>query len=821
MRAEFPDLPRLDRHFQLGERLGEGGFGVVHRGIRLADRTPVALKVPHQDLAPGEVRRILREAELVRPLEHRHLARFLGLFQDPPRSLVLAYELIEGEDLGDLLPSTPPSPEEQTRGLRWISELGQALDALHRVGLIHRDVKPENARVQPDGTLKLLDFGLLRTQEGGSTVTATGILLGTPAYMAPELFRGEPPTAASDRYALACLAYRVLRGHSLLGGAPEEVARIQLHGAEPRVREALRELPPELGPLLARGLSPDPGERPPSCAAFHRELEQALAGSRPSESVSSGGPPGPTRPLVPARTLGSPRILGSTRTAALAPTPRKGLAGPSRVPRWPLLLALALGVGIGGLLLRDTEGPGTSPGRGGASSLSPVLPSRGSLVELTADLDQGLERWLDEEGRPSDRGRYPLLHEDPLRWELVAEQLPGLRAVLRELPNTSRPLPRGAPELAPLERLDRLLRGVSLPTVLEPLVEWAPATHRLTRTPEEIAEEIEGDPDPGGPLRFSGWEVTTLELLEQANRLSERYLGELRGTGPGRPRIVETLSDSALLFHLHRKELDLIVDGLYQQKTARVLLFDWLGDGVRITRGLLVAGGLALRAAPPGDSEAPRRRESLVSLLTHLFLVEMPSYLHLAGGVTGLGPYLGPPPETLEGHYFRGTVLHLANKQRRNLGLPVDVAEEQRSFRRLLAAPPSWQGAPAYRWIPGLAVSFLAASFRRSEDYRGLRSLVREVREDALLSPRSPASGWNQLATSLLAMPSEERARLPGEDLRWILGVFEEIQPEEHPEWSRHQGAAANELWVEHRDALRDWFASREALGRGQGEEAR
>src|SRR4029079_15361942 len=195
--------------YELIAEIGRGGMGVVYRAYEAAlDRTS-ALKVLAPDLAdqPGFVARLRREAISAARLRHPNIA-LLYEFGQADDTAFLAMEYVPGRSLRQLLEAGPMPP---TRALGILDQIGQALDYAHRMGIVHRDVKPSNILIGPGDQAMLIDFGLAEISES-PLLTTDGAVLGTPHYMAPEQAAGRGAEARSDQYALAAVAYEMLTG---------------------------------------------------------------------------------------------------------------------------------------------------------------------------------------------------------------------------------------------------------------------------------------------------------------------------------------------------------------------------------------------------------------------------------------------------------------------------------------------------------------------------------------------------------------------------------------------------------------------------------
>lgn len=191
-------------------KLGEGGMGAVFRCHNvLSERITSAVKIlKSHDL--GESRqRFIREVELVATVRHPAVVQVMGAGEDTERGLVwMAMELLDGEELTDRLARGPLSWEEAASMFK---VLGEGLLAAHERGVVHRDIKPPNIMILKDGTPKLLDFGIA-TQQGATKLTKEGLVPGTIAYIAPEVFEGEVPDHRADIYALGLVLWESLTG---------------------------------------------------------------------------------------------------------------------------------------------------------------------------------------------------------------------------------------------------------------------------------------------------------------------------------------------------------------------------------------------------------------------------------------------------------------------------------------------------------------------------------------------------------------------------------------------------------------------------------
>lgn len=260
------------------ERLGEGAMGTVYMASRDGESTAVALKLVKAQFATDGVyrRRFLHEARAASEVSHPHLVNVVDAGEVEGRQF-LAMRLVTGRPLDELVkagellePATAATVAEQ---------IGDALDALHAKGVIHRDVKAANIILQPDGTTALTDFGLAKGT-GYEGLTAVGQIVGTIEYLAPERIVGQEAAPPSDLYALGCVIYESLVGKTPFAGkGPMGTAFGHLEEPPPDPREARPELSPEFAGAVLAALAKDPGDRPPTAREYGQLLLQALAAS--------------------------------------------------------------------------------------------------------------------------------------------------------------------------------------------------------------------------------------------------------------------------------------------------------------------------------------------------------------------------------------------------------------------------------------------------------------------------------------------------------------------------------------------------------------
>jgi eukaryotic-like serine/threonine-protein kinase len=312
--------------YQLGRELGTGGMArVVAARDQVLDRD-VAVKLLTVPPDPAARERFLREARAAARLRHPHVVAVHDTGEHAGQPY-LVMELVDGETVGARLAREGPLPLEEAVALT----LG-VLDALahaHAEGLVHRDVKPDNVLLPRDGGLKLADFGIAKAMdEATSGLTATGAVMGTAAYLAPELVEGGTASPSSDVYSVGCLLYAVLTGRPpFTGDSALAIAYAQRHTPVPPLRERRPDVPDDLVAIVDRALEKDPSRRYPDADA----MRAALLGEDVAAATARVAPvPGvatakehtevlgtrAARPDVPARrTL--PAVLGVLVAALL------------------------------------------------------------------------------------------------------------------------------------------------------------------------------------------------------------------------------------------------------------------------------------------------------------------------------------------------------------------------------------------------------------------------------------------------------------------------------------------------------------------------
>ncbi len=291
--------------YEVTAQIGEGGMGQVFRAHDTRLNRDVALKILPDAVAsdPDRLARFTREAQTLASLNHAHIAQIHGLEESGGvRALVM--ELVEGEDLSQRIGRGPISLAD---ALPIAKQIAAALEAAHEQGIIHRDLKPANVKVRPDGTVKVLDFGLAKAMEptGAASshvtqsptittpaMTQAGMILGTAAYMSPEQAKGRAADRRSDVWAFGVVLYEMLTGQRAFKGEDVSDTLAFILTREPDWATLPADTPPPIRRLLRRCLEKDRTRRLDSAAAARLEIDEALA---PSAVDGATTPPGPAR----------------------------------------------------------------------------------------------------------------------------------------------------------------------------------------------------------------------------------------------------------------------------------------------------------------------------------------------------------------------------------------------------------------------------------------------------------------------------------------------------------------------------------------------
>jgi len=370
-------IPSRLAHYEVIDKLGYGGFGNVYLAAdaKLGNRL-VVLKVLHPHLAadPDMVKRFRREAQAMGQLDHPNIVRIYSVEdQLPPPFIVM--EFVQGITLADLLQQGAISFEEALPILR---QIGEALDAAHLQGMVHRDVKPSNVLITPEGVAKLTDFGIVKMLQGNeTTLTPTIGTMGSVRYMSPEqvdIHRQDEIGPSSDIYALGVMAYQMLAGRVPFEGQ-NNAAILMAHMATPPPDPSSFNpaLSPAVVSVLMKVLDKKPAHRYSTASAFINALQQAVAG----EMHAQYHPP-TTAEISALSPLNNSNPPQSTPSTAQEST-RRWATGVS------VLVLLLVGVILGGVIneVLSNEGQVQTPLPIAAGSATPTATADSNTTPVT------------------------------------------------------------------------------------------------------------------------------------------------------------------------------------------------------------------------------------------------------------------------------------------------------------------------------------------------------------------------------------------------------------------------------------------------------
>jgi serine/threonine protein kinase len=333
--------------YRLIELLGRGGMGEVWRTHDTATNRIVAIKLLPPHLAQDDtfVKRFRREAEAAARLNNPHIIPIHNYGEIDGR-LYVDMRLIDGRDLEEVLADGPLEPG---RAVRIIEQVAKALHAAHKIGLVHRDVKPSNILLDEDDFAYLIDFGIARAA-GESRLTSTGGFIGSWHYSAPERFSAQEADARADIYALACVLYECLTGQQPYpGDSPEQQYAGHVFTPPPRPSSTDPNMPVALDTVIATGMAKDPDNRYATTVelanAAHDAITTPLAS--PSEPTLLGDAP-------PATPTPAPTLLADPTLAATPPPQQRRKPAKTRqvIPRDKLGVLTKIGQGGQGVVYR-------------------------------------------------------------------------------------------------------------------------------------------------------------------------------------------------------------------------------------------------------------------------------------------------------------------------------------------------------------------------------------------------------------------------------------------------------------------------------------
>jgi hypothetical protein len=359
----------ISDRYRLDEKIGSGGMSSVYRAFDPTLERWVAIKLMHRDIShdPDQLERFRREARAVAQLNHPHVVTVIDAGEDDGAPYIV-FEYVEGETLKDRIRRLGRLPVSEA--VAYAIEIGRALEAAHASKLVHRDVKPQNVLIDPDGRAKVTDFGIARSLEAQG-LTATGRVLGTTDYVSPEQALGHEVTGQSDIYSLGVVLYEMLTGETPFK-ADTQVAVAMQHVRDPLpdVQRRRPEISASLAAVVDRATAKETQNRYQEIGEMVHDLEEVLA----IEAARTGQTTGEATTVLQSL---------SADTADFAPT---RLRRPKRALAITLLIAALVAAAAIGLVTRTEKGTG-GPVVKKTKGLSEVRLARGAASDYDPEGD--------------------------------------------------------------------------------------------------------------------------------------------------------------------------------------------------------------------------------------------------------------------------------------------------------------------------------------------------------------------------------------------------------------------------------------------------
>ncbi len=383
------ETPRTIGRYEVIERVGRGGMGVLYRGRDPVLDREVAIKVMAGDFSTDEAARtrFFREARASARLQHRNIVTVYEFAEDNG-SPYIAMEFLRGQSLAQRLQTGSPMPLVQKLDI--VIQLLTGLHYAHEQGIVHRDVKPPNIWLLDDGTIKLLDFGIAKI--AASTMTSAGSVLGSAFYMAPEQVAGREVDGRADVFAAGVVLYEMLSGHRPFEAESPTAVMLKIINEEPQpITRFCPDLPPGIVSSVMKALSKDPAHRYAHAGDFAAELKLLrLSAERESETIQTESPDLAQTIFIPptmaeagpiaghADPAGAAALSGDQGTAAR----QAALAPGSRLTTWLMIAAVAIAAVALAVALTSRSAPaggetasvGAPAGPADASAATPGPP---------------------------------------------------------------------------------------------------------------------------------------------------------------------------------------------------------------------------------------------------------------------------------------------------------------------------------------------------------------------------------------------------------------------------------------------------------------
>ncbi|HVK64793.1 MAG TPA: protein kinase [Polyangium sp.] len=375
----------INNKYRLVRVIGDGGMGSVYEARHEVLGTTVALKFLHPELSrrQGLVQRFLQEARVSAQIQSPHVVRVSDVDQNASGQAFIVMEYLEGKTLQTLYEELYHAGQRLSYAdaLEYASQMLDGVEAAHRAGVVHRDLKPDNVMItrgnKGEPLLKLLDFGIAKLKVTGELdrgLTRPGVIMGTPEYMAPEqAYSADAVDVRADIFSLGVMTFEMLAGRRPVGGdEPHQIASAYLTGQIAQLTDLAPHVPPELASVVHRAMGPKPPDRYNSVAEFRSALEPFVTGTRSGAAGAAVATPMPgsvtPKPAVSPAAAVTPEEAGASPIPkTLPPTDDKPPPGVSE----PSLPPYQVGATPLGGFDAPHRGPHTSIGEPLAASLTP------------------------------------------------------------------------------------------------------------------------------------------------------------------------------------------------------------------------------------------------------------------------------------------------------------------------------------------------------------------------------------------------------------------------------------------------------------------
>jgi hypothetical protein len=815
--------PGFHQRYQFGEELGRGAFGRVHRARGRSDDRALVVKLMEvpPDLPAALRARYQEEIRLLEQVDHPNVVRLVEAHEEGGW-LGLAFLDVAGRGLDEQL-DLPRWREDEDQVRELLAGVLAGLEALARVGVVHRDLKPANILLAGDGRPMLLDLGLAKQPGASPDLTRTGMVLGSPGYMAPQQVLGQDPDPRDDLYSLGVVAYQLLTGRNPFAGGPiPEMLERQLSLNPPMISEVNPAVSVELGVFVGRLLHKEREDRFAGPAEAG-EVLAALGRTDPGEAAAATAILGEGGAGTAVLGAGAATPLEATRHedpqdpgAPAAPLEPEVVGGPVDRPQPSGLPRHLVAVSLTGmaLLLAGFLWWGSAPAPGTATAparaTAPTPSGEPASAPAPTLQDPRFGEWA--QGEVSALLALPpartIRHRDPRYWPKTHEALAPARSLRRFVARGGTPEALPAETLRALQHADRRMAEAGLGRPFWPAAFLEPAPSPVPfPSGVDLTERYPPAPEPPATLegwlgtaatQFEAWAIARARLVEDVKTAVEG--GSASEIPPGLwERSGTTLAPLSLL-RFQDKYVELMVREAPLDSGLRREVEPWLAPSRAALEGILYA---VARAAQDADARGDPATGQLATILGQAALHwSDPTWASgiLFTPVEGLlwGPATGPHRAALACEVLSRRSSHTRRLKRSFEDTPAELvtlepAERREAWKEAWLSAPvtgtAWEAtwrvmcAEAFRSTPKVLPGERA---RRSARLRTLAEDLPRPHRISLLSAAMslliPANGGTAEDASALAALLEELAPLqaaeevarglhPDADVRWVKKV--------------------------------------------------